>query len=389
MTKCEGRALGGLTVPGGLPTNTAATAEFPVHPANKGRGTGAPKPQEGLKEQLHSLRDELQGFETYGKPYSYANPSIGPDLKVWAVPQDDAAKLSRRGLVSTRKFAKPVRNGLSGISRPALKCIRRTCRLLEANKRHMALWTVTLPDADYLDLAESGKWPILQRRLIDLLIRLLIREGDEALVIGVAEIGCRRARRTGRPDPHLHILTSGYGKRDRTGQWLLRPDVMDRLVNTACQYAGLPSRSRRSCSNIAGIKKSVTKYLSKYLTKQPLVDIKDLLDKYKSLIPRQWWNRSANAKCLLDGCISRFPTAFAAFIVRECSYLETHGLGRGGIRTVGWRKTKIYELPIEVFCFQFDSVASARQAWDLFCEWVLNDEAIPQRAGPMSGCLAA
>ncbi len=66
------------------------------------------------------------------------------------------------------------------------------------------MWTVTLPDSDYLLLARSGQWKDFQRRVIDLLVRHLKANGDEAVVIAAVEVGSKRFARTGRPDPHIH-----------------------------------------------------------------------------------------------------------------------------------------------------------------------------------------
>ena len=247
------------------------------------------------------------------------------------------------------------------------------------------MWTVNLLDSDYLALALSGNWPLFQRRLIDLLCRYLKENGDPAVVISCCEIGAVRLSRTGRPDPHMHVITTGWGRKDSDGEWLLRPERMDALVDQACRYAGLPSVPRQAASQIARVKHSVASYMSKYLTKQAPVALGEVAEEWSELIPRQWWNQSEACKALVDGCLFKLPPAFAAFVVRQQILLEQLELGRGGIMTVGYRKTKLAELPIEMFRFRFKSPEKLQQALELFSLWVANDESLDVAQLVMSG----
>jgi hypothetical protein len=320
-----------------------------------------------------------------GRAYGFAAPSVGPDLKVWAVPQDGEAQLSRVGLSLPRNSQNRSRTGLKGITTHGKKQIRWSCRLLEDKKRHLAMWTVTLTDADYLALSVSENWPKFQRRVIDLLCRYLKAHGDEAAVIACVEVGGKRFARTGRPDPHIHVITSGWGRRRPDGQWLLCPDAMDELVAKACQYAGLPSAHRPSASSVSGVRHSVSKYMSKYMTKEMPVKAEDLPAEWQSLIPRQWWSQSEACKALVDGCIVKLSPAFASFVIRQQAVLERLELGRGGLRRVGWRKTLLCEVPIEVFCFHFKSPECLVQAMEIFACWVDGEERLDARELVMSG----
>ena len=149
---------------------------------------------------------------------------------------------------------------------------------------------------------------------------------------------------------------------------------MDELVRKACQYAGLPSADRSSASQIAPVKHSVAQYMSKYLTKQLPVDLGQVEEQWMNLIPRQWWNQSAACKAMLDGCVSKLPPAFAAFLIRNQALLERLDLGRGGVAVVGHKKGKIYEIPIEMFRFCFKTPECVLAALELFAVWAVNGE---------------
>ena len=247
------------------------------------------------------------------------------------------------------------------------------------------MWNVTLTDDDYLALAASRKWPEFQRRVIDLLVRYLKSYGDEAVVIACVEIGGKRFARTGRPDPHIHVITSGWGRRRPDGQWLLCADAMDELVAKACQYAGLPLAPRPAASSIDRVRHSVASYMSKYLTKQCPVNVESIDADWQELIPRQWWNQSEACKALVDGCLFKLPRSFAAFVVRNSVLLEKLGMGRGGNVVVGHKKTKLHDLPIEVFRFRFKTPEFLQQAMELFAVWVESGEALDVRGLVLSG----
>ena len=320
-----------------------------------------------------------------GGEYAYASACVGPDLKVWAVPRHGEAELSRLGLSLPRNSQNRSRTGLKGITAQGRKAVRWSCRLLEDMRRRCAMWTVTLTDNDYVALADTGEWPKFQRRIHDLLVRYLKAHGDEAVVVGVCEIGSKRFARTGRPDPHIHVITSGWGRRRPDGQWLLCADAMDELVAKACQYAGLSSAHRPSCSRVEPVRHSVSSYVSKYLTKEIPVDIDKVDGEFVNLIPHQWWFRSAACKAMVEGCTFKLPPAFSAFVVRCHSKLEALGLGRGGFSVVAHRETLLGTVPIELLKFRFASPEHLHQALELFVLWVVNDEQLDTAGLVMSG----
>lgn len=354
-------------------------------PPIRAKGTGAPRRPEGLRKRLHGVRDLVQELPVTGGEYAYAGPRVGPDLKVWAVPRHGEAELSRLGLSLPRNSQNRSRTGLKGITTHGKKQIRWSCRLLEEMRKRIAMWTVSLPDEDYPELAQSGGWPKFQRRVIDLLVRYLKAHGDEAVVIAVVEVGPKRLARTGMPMPHIHVLTTGWGRRHPEGGWLLSPDRMDDLVSKAAQYAGLPLRERPACSQVAPVLHSVASYMSKYLTKEMPAGSEWEQSDFSSLIPHQWWNQSEACRALVHGCIFKLPPAFAAFVVRCHGKLEALGLGRGGYSVVAHRESLLGTIPIELLKFRFASPEALHSALELFVLWVVNDERLDMSELAMSG----
>ena len=342
--------------------------------AKKASGSRARRSHKGLQKQLHGLKDLSERLPVQGGDYAYASPSVGPDLKVWAVPQHGEAQLSRLGLSLPGNSQNRSRTGLQGITTHGKKQIRWSCRLMEEMKRRCAVWTVNLCDSDYRQLAETGNWPVFQRRIYDLLARYLKSYGNEAIAVGVCEIGPERYARDGLPCPHIHILTTGWGVHHPDGEWLLSPKRMDQLVAQARQYAGLPLGESLSASNIAAVRHSVGSYMSKYLTKAAPREGSWEGCTNEALIPHQWWNQTSACKAMVDGCFFRLPPAFAAFVIRCMVKLEALELGRGGLTTVGYKETKLASLPIEMYKFQFKNPECMHAAIELFVLWCNNEE---------------
>jgi hypothetical protein len=255
------------------------------------------------------------------------------------------------------------------MSAAARKEIARSIDLIEAYVPQPALWTVTLPDSDYERIRELGTWQRFQNAVRDAVARLLRAAGEADLVLCVVELGTERTLRTGRPMPHIHVVCSGWGVRADDGGWLLRPAVMDGLVEQACLAAGLSSGGRPACSRLEPIRKSVRSYLSAYLKKGSDMSNAKIDAGWDELIPRQWWNRSQALKALRDGHVWRLPSSFAAFVIQQRRRLEGLGLGLGRLVTVGRRQSKTVDLPIEVLCFQWASVDAFQQGLEWFAAW--------------------
>ena len=372
-------------VPAGRSRGEALTGSSRAPRSRSGRGRKGSSAPRRLGERLQSAKAVAGCLPSGGREYAYATASVGPELKLWAVPQEGEAQLSRMGLSIPLNSQNRSRPGLSGISTYGKKTIQRSCHLMDDFRSRCAMWTVTLTDMDYIALSVTRKWPDFQRRITDLLVRHLQANGDAALVIAAVEIGAKRFARTGRPDPHIHIVTTGWKTKNVKGEYLLSPRVLDELVAKACQYAGLESRERPAASNIAGIRHPVGAYMSKYLSKQMPVTPESLPKEWEELIPRQWFNQSKACKAMVDGATIKLPPAFSAFVVRQQKLLEQFGCGKGGVRTVGYKKRKIEDVPIEVFCFKFVSPEKLHEAMELFAIWVDNSETLDLRGVVLSG----
>ena len=383
-----------------------ANTGVPGRRRDRGARSGRRHPERvGFGNQLQCVKKVADELTEFSEEHVYRPARVGPDLIVRGVPEGLGGGRPPLGLSSLSNsqdtscsgdgsghpegFGPPPverkRHGLNGMSNKGRRFVGDFCRLAEQCRKRMAMWTVNLPNGWYLELKETGKWALFQRRLIDHLTQLLVDAGDVALVLGVVELSPKRGERTGRPYPHLHIVTSGYGSHSPKGGWLIGPKVMDTLVVKALASCGIRVESALSSSNVEQIRQSVGSYLRAYLKKQVQVPDVDLSDGWIELIPHQWWNRSAAARALVDGHYFLLPPLFVWWMLAQRSDLEKLGLGIGGVSVVGSRTGLTRELPIEIPYFRFFSPAAISRAIEL---WMLYESDAWQYGQEVRACLA-
>ena len=406
MSKHGGRPLAPRTDRSGRSRGGANTG-IPRQRRERGARSARRRPERnGFGNQIQCVKkvaDELTEFSLDGL---YRPANVGPDLIVRGVPEGlgggrpplGLSSLSNSqglppdadGLPSAEEGLPPIldkkRHGLDGISRKGKRFIGDFCGLTQQIKKRMALWTVNLPMGWYLELKETGQWALFQRRLIDHLTQMLVEAGDVALVLGVVELSPKRGEREGRPLPHLHIVTSGWGARGRDGKWLIGPEVMDGLVVKALASCGIRVDGALSSSNVQQVKQSVKSYLRAYLKKQVDLPSVDTSDGWIELVPRQWWNRSAAARALVDGHYFRLPPDFVYWMLCERKSLEELKLGIGGVSVVGQRKTLTCFRDIEIEWFRFFSPAAISRAIEL---WLLYERDPWSYREEVRACLGA
>ena len=348
-------------------TRSATRREAEPYPSDRSRT------RQGRGRQLKAIEDVLTSLEGKGPDYAYNSPVLDCRLRTACTPQ-------ALGLSSLRNLGERGRYGLDGPPPSALQEVRQTVALMDELPGRCALTLVSLLDEDYEDLAVSGQWPIFQRSYRDRLTRYLKGQGNEALVVGVVELGEVRAKRTGHPMPHIHAVLTGWGKRDASGQWLLRAEVMDEIVLLACRDAGLPDRERPAASSVNRVRGTVRNYLSKYLSKGTEIAGVSLDDGWENLIPHQWWFRSTAAKALRDGHMWRLPPAFAAFVTQQRKRLEALGLGMARLVILRKLQSKTRCSSVDGIFFYWASVEQLLEGLEWFAVWCTDPQAFEREA---------
>ncbi len=351
-------------------------------------------------ERIQVIRGMAEDIAHQGGEYAYQPARVSPLLKVWGVPEGLGGQRSPVGFspLSISQGPMPTdesadmaaqqtpfgrerkRKGLGGMTQARKRDIDENLTLWEEFKKLLCLWTVNLTDEDYVDLARLGTWNVFQRRSVDRLQQHLRLHGDVCLVLAVVEHGPKRSGRLGRPIPHLHIVTSGWGSKINGKRYLLDHELLDELVNKACDDAGLPRRDRKAASNVERVRHSPRSYLKGYLKKAVPVEDLDLSDGWETLVPYHWGNTSKEAKLLLAGHTVQLPPAFVAFVIQERKALEAMQLGSHRVVIVGHSMYLGAPRPIEIECMRFWTPEHLARAIELFLVWSFSPEAFAEEA---------
>ena len=230
------------------------------------------------------------------------------------------------GLAPDRNSETPVRNGLFGLTPYGKKQLRRGCALLETDRRCVAFWTITLPPAAMDEVHRLDCWDRFQDALRHRLVECLRRAGLVPLVLAAAELHPERSRREGRACPHLHVVF--LGKINRWHCWALDRWQLDGMIRQALGRCGIQGVDCKAAGKLVGVKKSVGRYLSKYLSKgsRPL----DVCGRTFQGVPRQWWFMSRPLLRLVVATTVPLPPAFVAWL-HECrEALSSSGALRWG-----------------------------------------------------------
>jgi hypothetical protein len=147
-------------------------------------------------------------------------------------------------------------------------------------------------------------------------VRKLEQRGIEPLVLAVAELHPDRSRAAGQALPHLHVLFQG--RPDGRSSWALHTAELDALIVVALEAAGVSVNSLPAAGNVQAIRKSVRRYLSKYVAKAPRQgaasgDLSMLGD--PRLCPRQWWFMSRPLLLLIEAATRALPAEFFAWLI--------------------------------------------------------------------------
>jgi hypothetical protein len=258
----------------------------------------------------------------------------------WARVWDYGPPAAALGLSLGPNSKRPPRYGLQGLTPAGRKQVWRALALLEDDRRLLSFWTVSLPTASLLALAQGDSWMVFQDRVRKELARLLRRAGLPVRLVGVVELQPQRSHAAGFPCPHLHVVFQG--RRSPTAHWALSPADLDGVIRAALASAGAPAPDGidgqaflKAAGNVQQVRKSVRAYLSKYMTKGGNDTAPHVGGPWEALLPRQWWFWS---RPLRDWVLQHvFPIAFP--------FLCWVHLHRQELQELGLIRLRVLDLP--------------------------------------------
>lgn len=171
------------------------------------------------------------------------------------------------------------------------------------------------------ELENSGKvtarkWSLIINRFNKKLMYELEKHGLPPEYIGVTELQEKRWIERGEVGYHYHVCFKG---RKEYGTWMISPSRMEQMWKDACLSVtgGGTSISFRSSTNLQRVKKSVTAYLGKYLTKGTALKLLVEEGLYLVVCPFAWYSCSATLKRLYKTLIVRYSGREASLMFRS------------------------------------------------------------------------
>lgn len=198
--------------------------------------------------------------------------------------------------------------GRYGLRFAAKSWVEHLAWTLEPFKSRLGFWTVTVPTCALRQLKEiESGWARFSARLHQELTRRLQTKGlpkgaakRVAWWLSVTEIQPERSKQLQMPCGHLHIVFVGK-EAGKNKPWILTPEDFDDIIYVSLKSAGvqLPESKQeiqellKAAGNVKRVKKSVEKYLGKYMTKSG-AEIAGWNDPAVAggLYVKQWWHRS-------------------------------------------------------------------------------------------------
>lgn len=331
--------------------------------------------------------------EPHRSPAVGFSPVVCPRLKVAYIPRlhsppppmaageegdqfwrREGSGLARRdgagsGLVGCVEFGTrdvpPRRYGLKGLTANGRRRLQQGCSLLEEQRSLLSFWTITLPDDAMAKVIELDLWPRFQQTIRHRLHLALKRRGLPPLALAVAEIHPQRSGRMVQAMPHLHVLFRG--RLSRREHWAFTPSELDRMILSALKACGIIAEEVKSAGNVQSIRRSVRRYLSKYVSKASHVF--ESAEPVEGLgspngCPRQWWFMTQELLHLVLDATGQLPATFMAWL---CD--RARPSARGQLYTV-------QRVPVADPRAPSIWLVSFRSPWALFLCWEAYEKAV-------------
>ena len=253
--------------------------------------------------------------------------------------------LNSHSEISTRR-----RRGALGITGAGKCLVRNACVRLDAespgNLSSLTLPNVTNDEA----LTIARVWHEVIRVYNQRMGRALKGAGLTGEIVSVTEVQGKRYLRDGTFALHYHGCF--IGRKSRYSEWAVQPELIKEAWRSAIgQYLSKPVESYnwKACENIQRVKKSVSAYLGKYLSKglghNPDVDgnvPSAILDVY----PSAWYSCTRSLSQRVKAYSFRLTRGAATLLLNTCAQGDWDKYfiwirpivlqGDGGIVVIGW-----------------------------------------------------
>lgn len=206
------------------------------------------------------------------------------------------------------------RYGLKGLTASGKERIQEGSLLLEHRYgvRRLGFYCLTCPYTEPSLMAEFNRnIGEIQRRYFQKCKRAYEKRGEYWHYISVVEFQPERWERDWEAALHIHYIAPCY--RQGTRQWVLHATQVREMWRDACAEVIKQIPDTRAAVDSQVCKKSVSGYLSKYMSKGgEMVEL--IADMDESQIPGQWWGMSAFLRKQVKAKTIQIPEPIAQYL---------------------------------------------------------------------------
>lgn len=207
--------------------------------------------------------------------------------------------------------ARGIQYGIKGISRQGKSAIVQAGYLLEKyyTPRRLGFYTLTCPYKDEIDVWYFNiSFAEIARRYFQEIKREYERFGVKWRYVAAYEFQSKRFERDGVAALHIHYVAPCYLPHSFT--FVISADTIRKIWARVCtQVVGVEACTKASV-DAQIVRKSVSGYLSKYLSKGG-----EMLDRIAEIapevIPRRWWGMSAQMRADIAANTVKLPESIA------------------------------------------------------------------------------
>jgi hypothetical protein len=183
-----------------------------------------------------------------------------------------------------------TQSGTKGLTRHGARMLRQGAYLIEkrAGKDCVTFATATLPQVSDEELEQiESDWSNIVHRFVKRIRYQLEKKNLPAEVIHVTEVQTKRADNEGREIPHIHLVFQGRRKKQ---SWAITPKQITKWWKKAVGLKSTNTRTFSSSCQVARVKYSVSRYLSKYVAKSRIQTGESTSQStLRKLSLKQWW----------------------------------------------------------------------------------------------------
>lgn len=205
----------------------------------------------------------------------------------------------------------------------------------EYGKERLSFWTLTIPPECH-NASMVQAWSEAVRLVVKKLVYHLEKNGLPKYVVGVTEIQPRRSERgCALPPLHLHIVFVGSKTKYVP---LLGTKILDKIwVDVLENFSHIPTKGE-ACSSIQYVRKSVSGYLGKYMSKGSDED----LERYGDTLPSSWYFCTKDLRDIVRALIVKASGEWVNEIFLEYEWNDTDTRFYRQVRKLAEDGTEMY-----------------------------------------------